>query len=79
MDRVIDIMNNTRGWFLKGHTSKELFELEKKHLQSLPASKSNSSTDKKPNFKSNQKVVKNSRNQLCPCDSGKKYKKCCGR
>ncbi|UJL48206.1 SEC-C domain-containing protein [Virgibacillus sp. NKC19-16] len=47
----------------------ELFEQEKKALQPLPASKKNES----------KKSVKVGRNDPCPCGSGKKYKKCCGK
>ncbi|UJL48205.1 SEC-C domain-containing protein [Virgibacillus sp. NKC19-16] len=69
MDKVVELMNNTREWFLKGYTSSELFEQEKKALQPLPASKKNES----------KKSVKVGRNDPCPCGSGKKYKKCCGK
>ncbi|MCX7956857.1 MAG: preprotein translocase subunit SecA, partial [Endomicrobia bacterium] len=34
---------------------------------------------KKQNFTKNPKVTKIGRNDPCPCGSGKKYKKCCGR
>ncbi|MDY0406446.1 SEC-C metal-binding domain-containing protein [Virgibacillus sp. 179-BFC.A HS] len=73
MIKVVELMNNTREWFLKGYTSSELLEQEKKHLQPLPAdtfSQSNSNETKN---------VKVGRNDPCPCGSGKKYKKCCGR
>ncbi|WP_079529175.1 SEC-C metal-binding domain-containing protein [Halobacillus hunanensis] len=71
MDKVVYLMNNTREWFLKGYTSTELSTREKKHLQPLPSSEFNHNDGKK--------VVKIGRNELCPCGSGKKYKKCCGR
>ncbi|PAV29833.1 hypothetical protein CIL05_09540 [Virgibacillus profundi] len=70
-DKITHLMNNTREWFLKGYTSTELFAQEKKHLRPLPTTKLNSSDDKK--------AVKVGRNDPCPCGSGKKYKKCCGR
>lgn len=70
MDQVTQLMNNTRKWYLKGYTSTELSEQEKKHLKPLSASKSNGKA---------QKTKKIGRNDPCPCDSGKKYKKCCGR
>ncbi len=71
MEHVVHLMNNTREWFLKGHTSTELSGLDKKHLQPLPTSKE----------KHNNKItiLKVGRNQPCPCGSGKKHKKCCGR
>ncbi|MDQ0257978.1 hypothetical protein J2S74_005441 [Evansella vedderi] len=69
-DKVIQLMNNTREWFLKGHTSTELMVEERKHLRPLPGSKM------KPSNKRDRKV---GRNEPCLCGSGKKYKKCCGR
>ncbi|WP_017754090.1 SEC-C metal-binding domain-containing protein [Calidifontibacillus oryziterrae] len=71
LDKVVYLMNNTREWFLKGYTSTELFEEEKKHLQPLPTSKFN--------YSDNKNDTKVGRNDPCPCGSGKKYKKCCGR
>lgn len=69
MDRAVHLMNNTREWFLKGYMSSELFAKEK--LQPLPANKSDTKADKKQ--------IKTGRNEPCPCGSGEKYKKCCGR
>jgi uncharacterized protein YecA (UPF0149 family) len=67
---LMDLMNNTRQWEIKGHTPAELFEEEKKHLLPLP--------DKlKMNESHPEKKV--GRNEPCPCGSNKKYKKCCGR
>ncbi|WP_234028583.1 YecA family protein [Lentibacillus sp. Marseille-P4043] len=66
MDQIVNLMNNTREWFLKGYMSAELRGQES--LQALPTS----------NFTSKQRV-KIGRNDPCPCGSGKKYKKCCGR
>ncbi|WP_042454100.1 SEC-C metal-binding domain-containing protein [Neobacillus dielmonensis] len=71
MDKVIDLMNNTKQWFLKGYAPKELSALERKSLQPSPGRKDNiiDITTKK----------KVGRNDPCPCGSGKKFKKCCGR
>jgi len=69
IDNVVFLMNNTREWFLKGHTSTELSEVEKKNLQALPGNKNNSKRVEE---------IKVGRNDPCPCGSGKKYKKCCG-
>ena len=71
MDLVIHLMNNTREWFLKGHTSAELGSQEKQTLRPLP----------KNNFNPSKRMTKEKigRNDPCPCGSGKKYKKCCGR
>jgi hypothetical protein len=59
VDKVATLMNNTREWFLKGHTSNEL-----KNVNENPVGNTN---------------IKIGRNEPCPCGSGKKYKKCCGR
>ncbi len=69
MAKVVNLMNNTREWFLKGHTSIELSKKEKKYLQPLPSKQSNENVSK----------LDVGRNQPCPCGSGKKYKKCCGK
>ncbi|WP_156290581.1 YecA family protein [Oceanobacillus salinisoli] len=71
MDKVVNLMNNTKQWFLKGYSSLELRAQEEGTLQPLPKTKFKSS-------KSNKKE-KVGRNDPCPCGSGKKYKKCCGR
>lgn len=70
MDAVVLLMNNTREWYLKGYTSEELFAQEKKALPPLP--------NKKGEVISLQTRQKVGRNDLCPCGSGKKFKKCCG-
>lgn len=61
-EKVINLMNHTNEWFLKGHKSVDFIQKEKKGLRPLPAKKK-----------------KIGRNELCPCGSKKKYKKCCGR
>ncbi|MTT30427.1 hypothetical protein GMB86_00170 [Terrilactibacillus sp. BCM23-1] len=71
MDRVVYLMNNTREWILKGYAPAELSAKKKEPLQPLPTSKFNQNDSKK--------VVKVGRNEPCPCGSGKKYKKCCGK
>ncbi|KLT16039.1 hypothetical protein AA980_21725 [Neobacillus vireti] len=63
MVMVVNLMNNTRKWLLKGHTASELSALEKNELQPLKTVK-------------NKRV---GRNDPCPCGSMKKYKKCCGK
>lgn len=61
---VMELYNHTRMWVLKGYAPAELAQEEKKHLLPLPTEEEN------------KKV---GRNDPCPCGSGKKYKKCCGR
>lgn len=58
--------NSTRLWSNNGHTPNEIFSLyEQKNLSPRP----NQATKK----------AKIGRNDPCPCGSGLKYKKCCGR
>ncbi|MGI6648970.1 MAG: SEC-C metal-binding domain-containing protein [Bacillota bacterium] len=76
--KITDLHNNTRQWVLKGHTPNELFQEEKKHLRPLPTEPFQlGQTDSKViDLKTRTKV---GRNDPCPCGSGKKYKKCCGK
>lgn len=67
---IIMIANTTRTWENRGHTPDELFQMEGHHLKPLP-------TAPVPlNVIDSGKV---GRNDPCPCGSGKKYKKCCGK
>lgn len=64
------IANTTRIWENRGHTPDELSQRERRHLQPLPTTSAPFS------------VIdggKVGRNDPCPCSSGKKYKKCCGK
>ncbi|MDR7003048.1 SEC-C metal-binding domain-containing protein [Neobacillus niacini] len=71
MNQVVHLMNNTRQWFLKGYTPVELSAQEKKSLRPVLVSQS-----KHNDSNTSEKI---GRNDPCPCGSGKKYKKCCGR
>ncbi|KAB2332336.1 hypothetical protein F7731_17110 [Cytobacillus depressus] len=71
MGKVVHLMNNTREWFLKGYSPVELSQDINKGI--LPLATSN---DNVIDFNSQRKV---GRNDPCPCGSGKKFKKCCGR
>lgn len=66
MQLIVAVQNNTRLWTNHGHTPNELFTVKKSNLLPFPTLKSSRA----------QKV---GRNDPCPCGSGKKYKKCCGR
>lgn len=68
MELLNNAYNNTLQWYLKGHTPNELFEIEKPFLKKLP--------NNVISFPSGARV---GRNDQCPCGSGKKYKKCCGK
>lgn len=75
---VVQLSNNTRLWVLKGHTPAEVFQEEKQHLRPLPAMPFSAvdSGTKVVNMRTRTKV---GRNDPCPCGSGKKFKKCCGK
>lgn len=68
---LMELNNNTRQWILKGHTPNELVSKERTYLRPLPSLPfpMPGVTDGKAG----------GRNSPCPCGSGKKYKKCCGR
>ena len=73
----LELANNTRLWENNGHTPDELHsKVEKSNLRPLPS-------DGVPYLRSipggQAKSKKIGRNESCPCGSGKKYKKCCGR
>lgn len=63
--RCVDFNTHTRKWSLKGHKPVEL--IEKERLNPIPT--------RAPLIK--RKKI--GRNDPCPCGSGKKYKKCCGK
>ncbi|MEH7119141.1 SEC-C metal-binding domain-containing protein [Neobacillus vireti] len=71
MDKVINLMNHTKQWFLKGYSPDELSPTEVKSMRPLPEHNKNM-----VEFPSRGKI---GRNDPCPCGSNKKYKKCCGR
>ena len=76
--QLMELHNNTRQWILKGHTPGELFQEERKHLKPLPSEPFRLKRDdsKVIDLSSRRKI---GRNEPCPCGSGKKYKKCCGK
>jgi len=71
MEHISSLMNNTRQWFLKGYSPNELWKKEQQNLNPLPSPGTNII-----NMKTRKKI---GRNDPCPCGSGKKFKKCCGR
>ena len=76
--KLMELYNHTRMWTLKGHTPDELFQEEKRYLKPLPAGSFRmGQTDSKLfDIRIGAKI---GRNDSCPCGSGKKYKKCCGK
>lgn len=74
---VMELANNTRIWENNGHTPQEIFEkYEKPHLRPLPDKPFEFGGADVFDFKTGKKA---GRNDPCPCGSGKKYKKCCGK
>lgn len=63
-DKVVPVLNHTRIWINKGNSANDL---RRDHLT--------------PEFKGARIVgrEKLGRNEPCPCGSGLKYKKCCGK
>lgn len=59
INKLVDVLNNSRLWVLKGYTPTELSPSQE---NATPVQQ--------------EKV---GRNEPCPCGSGKKYKKCCGK
>lgn len=76
--KAMELHNGTRQWALKGHTPNELYQEERKFLNPLPSKdfKNRAEDSKVINLQTKNKI---GRNDPCPCGSGKKYKKCCGK
>lgn len=75
MKLVTDLSNNIRIWENNGHTPHEIFEkFEKPKMKPLPDKPFEFEDSNVIDMNTRQKV---GRNDPCPCDSGKKYKKCC--
>lgn len=70
MSMIMEVHNHTRLWSNRGHTPTELSKLSG---ESIPR------TGYKPIQLGQISVEKIGRNAPCPCGSGKKYKKCCGK
>ena len=70
---IYDVSNNVRTWTNRGHTHFEISQ-----ITGEPVPEWVSGPVKVP-IKNNSKILKINRNDLCPCGSGKKYKRCCGQ
>lgn len=73
MKLYTEVVNNTRIWVNHGYTPVE--------LRKLTTSSAMVSGNGYANFSANTSALptkKVGRNELCPCGSGKKYKRCCG-
>ncbi len=71
VDKVKKVVDNTGLWNLKGHTQSSLSPKDNLKVLNAPASA------KQADLSASKKKV--GRNEPCPCGSGKKYKKCCGK
>ena len=76
--KIMELYNDTRQWALKGHTPNELFQEEKKFLKPL-AEVPFATVQPRAKVIDLAVRTKVGRNDPCPCGSGKKYKKCCGK
>ncbi len=76
--KIVELHNNTRQWILKGHTPTELSQEEEKRLKPLPAEPF-AVKQAEPEVFDLKTLKKIGRNDPCPCGSGKKFKRCCGR
>lgn len=70
VDHLVYLQNHTRQWFLKGYTPNELSQ-----DKGEAAAGSSALKGEIIDFATGKKV---GRNDPCPCQSGKKFKKCCG-
>jgi hypothetical protein len=75
-DLTVDLMNNTRQWTLKGYTSAEVLSAEQPWFERPPEPPA---VRKKADVFSLETRKKVGKNDPCPCGSGLKFKKCCGR
>ncbi|MCY6369308.1 YecA family protein [Clostridium ganghwense] len=64
--KINELYSSTRLWSLKGYTAVQMSKYEQKIIN----------IQKETNKTVNNKI---GRNEPCPCGSGKKYKKCCGK
>lgn len=72
------IWNNLPRWEIGGHIASQL--AEKREDEGTPPEPHTYSTSfVSPKHNSSEKKKKIGRNGPCPCGSGKKYKKCCGK
>lgn len=74
-DRLVQYMDHTRRWDLKGYTPAEVGQ----KFGSNKGAKAYAAKDEKGEVYDFQSRKKVGRNDPCPCGSGKKFKKCCGK
>lgn len=83
-DILVQLTNQTKQWVLKGHAPVELSK-QSINEQNYREPQYRTGENRRLNVNSHTakstivKGKKIGRNEPCPCGSGKKYKKCCGR
>ena len=83
-DNLLNLYNGSRQWVLKGHTPKELLDESGEYTQEALSvngldGREVEVTTKLIDIIQPKPRVKIGRNEPCPCGSGKKYKRCCGK
>lgn len=76
---VVALQRGTRSWVLKGHRPKDLIKEEVLMAVSRGVKQPSANAFEKHLKEASVEKVKIGRNDPCPCGSGKKYKKCCGK
>lgn len=76
--KIMNVYNHTRQWALKGYTPDELFQKERMNLRPLQPNPFTMGRNDS-SIEVSDRRSKIGRNELCPCGSGKKYKRCCGK
>lgn len=76
--KITELYNNTHQWVLKGHAPNGLYPKAEEQQKTHPIQEKSVNITKAKIIEM-PKPNKIGRNDLCPCGSGKKYKKCCGK
>ncbi|NIK80552.1 uncharacterized protein YecA (UPF0149 family) [Paenibacillus castaneae] len=74
-DLLVKLMNSTKQWLIKGYAPEELSAKRASASMLLNQGPARSSQADVISIQNKKKV---GRNDPCPCNSGKKFKKCCG-
>lgn len=75
-DRITQLYNHTRQWALKGYSPEELSAKRNRKPATISQMPNRSGRADVISFETKKKI---GRNDPCPCGSGAKFKKCCGK
>lgn len=75
-DLLVPLINGTKQWALKGYSSEELSAIRKNATVNVLAAAEPAKEADVISITTKQKI---GRNDPCPCGSGSKFKKCCGK